>query len=297
MQSTESGATSIPELEDMLAKDMVSESEFKRDKGILEANAKMLGEIPPPGTVEETQPDARGIKTRTEYKTDAQGNIVKVTQRIKVTVLKRKLPKGVLERREWNKFGRCAGRARGAEKGVTQAGDEVFLELTMQEEDQKEEKDPTARFGSAIECRHCGAIGSHWSMACPYKNAVKSVDDVLNEPPPSEDGLHRRSGAYRPPAARGLVTAKSIQETTSTIRVTNLSEDTRDDDLRELFGRFGNLSRVYLATDRHTGLSRGFAFITFYTRTDAQKAMDVLDAHGYGNLILRIDWAKPSPDR
>jgi len=48
--------------------------------------------------------------------------------------------------------------------------------------------------------------------------------------------------------------------------VTNLSEDTREDDLRELCRRFGPIQRVFLAKDRHSGLSRGFAFVTFVYR-------------------------------
>lgn len=52
----------------------------------------------------------------------------------------------------------------------------------------------------------------------------------------------------------------------NSIRVTNLSEDTREQDLQELFRPFGAISRIYVAFDRETGLSRGFAFINFVNR-------------------------------
>jgi hypothetical protein len=58
--------------------------------------------------------------------------------------------------------------------------------------------------------------------------------------------------------------------------------------------RFGSIQRVYLAKDRETGMSRGFAFINFYERDDAQKSIDKLDGHGYDHLILSVSWAAPS---
>jgi hypothetical protein len=42
----------------------------------------------------------------------------------------------------------------------------------------------------------------------------------------------------------------------ATIRVTNLSEDTRESDLQELFRPFGPISRIYLAKDKVTGQSK-----------------------------------------
>jgi len=79
--------------------------------------------------------------------------------------------------------------------------------------------------------------------------------------------------------------------------VTNLSEDTRDTDLQLLFSPFGRISRIYLATDRQTGASKGFAFINFHSKEDAERAMNKLDGHGFDNLILRVEWAQPSKPR
>ena len=77
-----------------------------------------------------------------------------------------------------------------------------------------------------------------------------------------------------------------------TLRVTNLSEDTRESDLSELFRPFGAISRIYLAKDKHTGLSKGFAFINFVHREDAARALEKLQGHGYDHLILHLEWAK-----
>lgn len=47
-----------------------------------------------------------------------------------------------------------------------------------------------------------------------------------------------------------------IADDNATIRVTNLSEDTRETDLQELFRPFGSISRIYLAKDKNTGQSK-----------------------------------------
>lgn len=47
-------------------------------------------------------------------------------------------------------------------------------------------------------------------------------------------------------------------EETATIRVTNLSEDTRESDLQDLFRPFGPISRIYLAKDKITNQSKVF---------------------------------------
>lgn len=47
-----------------------------------------------------------------------------------------------------------------------------------------------------------------------------------------------------------------IADDNATIRVTNLSEDTRETDLQELFRPFGSISRIYLAKDKTTGQSK-----------------------------------------
>jgi translation initiation factor 3 subunit G len=80
----------------------------------------------------------------------------------------------------------------------------------------------------------------------------------------------------------------------NTIRVTNISENTTEADLQELFQRFGRISRVYLAKDKETLMSRGFAFVSFVHKGDAAKAMEHLQGFGYDHLILKLEWARPN---
>jgi len=78
----------------------------------------------------------------------------------------------------------------------------------------------------------------------------------------------------------------------ATLRVTNVSELAEEQDLRNMFERFGRVTRVFLAKDRETGRSKGFAFVSYAERTDAAKACERMDGHGFGHLILRVEFAK-----
>ena len=77
-----------------------------------------------------------------------------------------------------------------------------------------------------------------------------------------------------------------------TLRVTNISEDTQEADLRELFGAFGRVARVYVGRDRETGAGKGFAFVSFEERSVAQRAMEKMNGRGYDNLILSVQWSR-----
>ena len=57
----------------------------------------------------------------------------------------------------------------------------------------------------------------------------------------------------------------------ATIRVTNLSEDTRESDLQELFRPFGTIQRIYLAKDKVTGQSKVSLFEYIYTHNTIQR--------------------------
>jgi translation initiation factor 3 subunit G len=56
-----------------------------------------------------------------------------------------------------------------------------------------------------------------------------------------------------------------------------VSEFAEEGDLRDMFARFGHVTRVFLAKDRDTGRAKGFAFISFADRADAAKACEKMD--------------------
>ncbi|EAZ51244.1 eukaryotic translation initiation factor [Cryptosporidium parvum Iowa II] len=78
-----------------------------------------------------------------------------------------------------------------------------------------------------------------------------------------------------------------------TVRVANLSEDATEEDLQELFKTAGRVVKVFLAKNKNNSKNtKGFAFITYSKREEAQNAIRKLNRHGYDNLLLNVEWAK-----
>lgn len=268
--------------------------------------------LPPPQII---GPDDKGIKIIIEWRKNEDGSRIKVTKTIRVRRQVKKLSPAVARRRGIKKFGDAVGQ--NASDNLTVVSiEEIFLERTKAAggaavSKQEDKSSELASLGNAslIVCRTCGKKGDHWTSKCPFKDLMGSTGFL----PPTEDegpglaapGLGSATPgktSYVPPSLRGGAgkgDGDSMRRgrDDNSIRVTNLSEDTREQDLQELFRPFGPISRIYVAFDRETGLSRGFAFINFVNREDAIRAINKLDGYGYDNLILRVEWATPRSDR
>lgn len=108
------------------------------------------------------------------------------------------------------------------------------------------------------------------------------------------------SGIYVPPGASGHggahgSSSMETEENTASLKVSNLAEDVYETDLRALFEPFGRLRRVTVMTDSRTGESRGFAFVNFNTRSEAERAKAALHRTGLKNTVIEIDWSKANP--
>jgi cold-inducible RNA-binding protein len=79
--------------------------------------------------------------------------------------------------------------------------------------------------------------------------------------------------------------------------VGNLSFQTTEGDLRNMFATFGQVSRVHIATDRETGQARGFAFVEMANDAEATKAMTDLNGKEVNGRALRVNEATPRPER
>ncbi|HTJ41579.1 MAG TPA: RNA-binding protein [Kofleriaceae bacterium] len=74
--------------------------------------------------------------------------------------------------------------------------------------------------------------------------------------------------------------------------VGNLAFEVRADDLRELFASIGEVADVHVVTDRDTGRSRGFAFVTMASGQAAKKAISELDGAVFGERQIRVNQAE-----
>ncbi|MFL7811701.1 MAG: RNA recognition motif domain-containing protein [Anaerolineae bacterium] len=81
------------------------------------------------------------------------------------------------------------------------------------------------------------------------------------------------------------------------IYVGNMSYDTTEDTLRELFEAFGDVVSVNVITDRATGRPRGFAFVEMASDGAAQEAISELDGRSVDGRTLKVNEAKPREPR
>jgi RNA recognition motif-containing protein len=79
--------------------------------------------------------------------------------------------------------------------------------------------------------------------------------------------------------------------------VGNLGWDTTQDALQAAFSQYGQLSDVKLVTDRDTGNSRGFAFVTFRDQAGAESAIANLDATELDGREIRVNISQPKKPR
>ncbi|MCO5568571.1 hypothetical protein L7F22_022315 [Adiantum nelumboides] len=81
--------------------------------------------------------------------------------------------------------------------------------------------------------------------------------------------------------------------------VGGLSFRTTEDGLRDCFAAHGDVSDVRIITDRETGRSRGFGFVTYFNDSDAETAMSKLQGHNLDGRSIRVDRAsaRPPPPR
>lgn len=79
--------------------------------------------------------------------------------------------------------------------------------------------------------------------------------------------------------------------------VGNLSFETTENDLQDLFEQHGKVGEVSLMMDRMTGKSRGFAFVTMNDDAEAKAAMSALNGKEVGGRALNVNEARPREER
>jgi RNA recognition motif-containing protein len=79
--------------------------------------------------------------------------------------------------------------------------------------------------------------------------------------------------------------------------VGNLTYETTDSDLQNLFGPFGTVQSAQIIMDRDTGRSKGFGFVEMNSNEEAQAAINGLHNKDNNGRILIVNEAKPREDR
>jgi RNA recognition motif-containing protein len=79
--------------------------------------------------------------------------------------------------------------------------------------------------------------------------------------------------------------------------VGNLSYNTTEDALRDLFAQAGEVTSVAVIKDRDTGRSKGFAFVEMGNQSDAQKAISMFNGYSLDERALTVNIARPREER
>ncbi|MBX2814278.1 MAG: RNA-binding protein [Myxococcales bacterium] len=84
---------------------------------------------------------------------------------------------------------------------------------------------------------------------------------------------------------------------TNKLFVGGLSFNTTDDSLIHAFSPHGEVTEAKVITDRDTGRSRGFGFVTFANSEDAQRATEAMDGVDLDGRTIRVNEANERPPR
>jgi len=79
--------------------------------------------------------------------------------------------------------------------------------------------------------------------------------------------------------------------------VGNLSFNSSEQDLEEVFAEIGTVESVNIIVDRDTGRSRGFGFVEMSSSEEAQNAISQLDGSEVDGRNLKVNEAKPRENR
>ena len=81
------------------------------------------------------------------------------------------------------------------------------------------------------------------------------------------------------------------------IYVGNLSYQTTEDELRDLFAEFGDVVSAKLIVDKFTGQSKGFGFVEMSNNSESQKAIDELNSRDVNGRSITVNQARPRQER
>ncbi|KUF80997.1 WD repeat-containing protein 36 [Phytophthora nicotianae] len=227
----------------------------------------------------ESEPDSNGVRQIVEWKVNEAGDKVKVTKKVKKVTEVERISKRALERKKWAKFGDALDDGDGS--NVTYMSyEEVKLE------------DPNADQVLPVRRRRRRtsllALRTRplWSAATVAWWAITGRSSVLTRTHPRRNwqdmAKRAESGEAAAPAAASASLPLVVPLWTAPLAPARAVP------------RLRSRPRVYLAKDRETFQSRGFAFVSFMYREDAEKALNKLQGYGYDHLILKLEWAKPS---
>lgn len=208
-------------------------------------------------------PDQNCIKIIIVYKYDSEGRIIKFTIKFRVRTLECKISKFVQECSKWSRFAIAAFETMN-DHFTVQSLEDIFLEWTN-----------LSNIKKSTFTQKSLRKNEHKIMPNLREMLVKKrLERQLLEAKSLFQGDEIRSKSvaqtknnYIPPHLRATSSlgdnSKYRRENQISLRVSNLPEDTTDYDLKDLFGNFGYIMRVYIVV-KENGDLKGYAFVNFF---------------------------------
>ena len=81
------------------------------------------------------------------------------------------------------------------------------------------------------------------------------------------------------------------------IYVGNLPWSISEQELSDAFGAYGNVEKASIISDRDSGRSKGFGFVTMNDADEANKAIEAMNGTEMGGRNLKVNEARPREDR
>ncbi|KAJ5825146.1 Eukaryotic translation initiation factor 3 subunit G [Penicillium robsamsonii] len=152
-----------------------------------------------------------GTKTVISYRYNDDNKKVKVTRRIKTTIVREHVNPQVAERRKWDKFGLEKGHPAGPTFDTTSVGENIVFRPSVNwKANAKEAEKEGGEKGSMkdqlkdkkVKCRICS--GEHFTARCPFKDTMAPVEEGTAAPGGAEaeddaGGLGAGKSSYVPP--------------------------------------------------------------------------------------------------
>jgi cold-inducible RNA-binding protein len=117
-----------------------------------------------------------------------------------------------------------------------------------------------------------------------HQESVNVANAVRREPPIKGRRLRRRGKG-------------AVESMAKKLFIGGLSWDTTDDGLRQAFASYGEITEAKVITDRDTGRSRGFGFVTFAQDDDAKTAISKMDGTSLDGKTIKVNEAQEKSPR